>query len=223
MTLINDIDSAIRELVSWSSTINPWYCVLAVLVILSLETSLFVGLLVPGEATLLLAAAALGPRWGVALFAAAVLANMIGQTGGYWLGRALGPGIRRTWAGRKIGEHRWQTAEAIVHGSGGRALITTRFVAMVHAVVPAVVGSLRLPFPRFIGLAAIGAVLWAAVLTTASMALGEAAKVVGYGWTGLLLTCVGGGGAGVLLFRAARQRRRRSTPHTPGHAGEQGE
>jgi membrane-associated protein len=210
MDWINDVDTWIRDFVSWASTINPWLCILALLVVLSLETSLFVGLLVPGEAALLLAAGVLGIRWALPLFAAAVVANLAGQTGGYWLGRAIGPGIRRTWAGRKIGEHRWQAAEAIVHGSGGRALITTRFVAVVHAVVPAVVGTLRLPFRRFLALAAIGAALWAAVLTSAAIALGEAAKVVGYGWMALLLTCIGGGGAAVVLVRAMRTRRQQT-------------
>ncbi len=42
--------------VSWASTINPWLCVLTVLVFLILETSLLVGLVVPGEVTLLLRA-----------------------------------------------------------------------------------------------------------------------------------------------------------------------
>ncbi|QUH05058.1 VTT domain-containing protein [Saccharopolyspora erythraea] len=207
MTWLAEIDTAIRDFVAWASALDPWLCVLAVLIVLSLETSLFVGLLVPGEAALLLAVGVLGARWALPLFGVAVLANLIGQTGGYWLGRTLGPGLRRTWAGRKIGEQRWAAAEAVVHGSGGRALITTRFVAVVHAVVPAVVGTLRMPFRRFLLLAAVGAALWAAVLTTAAVALGEAARVVGYGWMALLLTCIGGGGAGVVLIRAARRRR----------------
>jgi membrane-associated protein len=214
MDWINDLDTSITHVVSWASTINPWYCVLAVLVVLSLETSLLVGLLVPGEAALLLGAGVLGIRWAVPLFGAAVAANLIGQTGGYWLGRAVGPGIRRTWLGRKIGERRWESAEAIVRGSGGRALITTRFVAVVHAVVPAVVGTLRLPFRRFLGLAAIGATAWAAVLTAAAVALGEAARVAGYGWMAVLLTCLGGGGAVVVVARAIRQRRRERAPQT---------
>ena len=218
MTWLNEIDTAIRDFLTWASTLNPWLCIAGVLIVLSLETSLFVGLLVPGEAALLLAVGVLGARWAVPLFGAAVAANLIGQTGGYWLGRALGPGLRRSWAGRKIGEHRWAAAEAIVHGSGGRALITTRFVAVVHSVVPAVVGTLRLPFRRFLVLAATGAALWAAVLTAAAVALGEAARVVGYGWTALALTCIGGGGAAVVLVRAAR---RRVSPAGSGGPAEQ--
>ncbi|WP_246868887.1 DedA family protein [Saccharopolyspora sp. ASAGF58] len=161
--------------------------------------------MVPGEATLLLTIAVLGGRWAPALFAAAVVGNVIGQSGGYWLGRLIGPGLRNTWAGRKIGAHRWQAAEAIVQDTGGRALITTRFVAVVHAVVPAVVGTLRLPFGRFLGLSAIGAVLWAGVQTAVAVALGAAARAVGYGWTVLALTCAGGMPAGFVVIRGARR------------------
>jgi membrane protein DedA with SNARE-associated domain len=205
MDLISQIDTAVREFIAWAATLNPWLCVLLALVLLSLETSLFIGLLLPGEATLLLTTAVLGVRWAPALFVAAVLGNLIGQSGGYWLGRLIGPGLRNTWAGRKIGAHRWRAAEAVVHDTGGRALITTRFVAVVHAVVPAVVGTLRLPFRRFLGLAAIGAALWAAVQTAAAVALGEAARVVGYGWTVLALTCAGGVAAGTIVIRSARR------------------
>jgi hypothetical protein len=59
MDWINDLDASITHFVSWASTINPWYRVLDVLVVLSLETSLLVGLLVPGEAALLLGAGVL--------------------------------------------------------------------------------------------------------------------------------------------------------------------
>lgn len=212
MTVINELDAAIRDLVSSASTVDPWFCVLAVLVLLSLETSLLVGLVLPGEIVLFLAGGVLGGEWALPLFAAAVLANLIGQTGGYWLGRALGPGIRRTRAGRLLGRRRWDAAEAVVHGSGARALITTRFVAVVHAVVPVVVGTLRLPFRRFVLLAAAGATLWAAVLTSLAVGLGEAARAVGYGWSALLFTCVGGGTAALLLTRSIRRRNRPADP-----------
>ncbi|PKW12782.1 DedA family protein [Saccharopolyspora spinosa] len=205
MEWVNQIDAAIRDVIAWAATLNPWLCVLLALVLLSLETSIFIGLLVPGEATLLLTVAVLGVRWAPALFAAAVVGNVIGQSGGCWLGRLIGPGLRNTWAGRKIGAHRWQAAEAVVQDTGGRAMITTRFVAVVHAVVPAVVGTLRLPFRRFLGLSAFGAVLWAGAQTAVAVALGEAARAVGYGWTVLALTCAGGVAAGVVVIRSTRR------------------
>jgi membrane-associated protein len=213
MDLINQIDVTIREFIAWAAALNPWLCVLLELVLLSLETSLFIGLLIPGEATLLVTVAVLGPRWVPALFVAAVLGCLIGETGGYWLGRLLGTRIRNTWVGRKIGTHSWQVAEAIVHDTGARALITTRFVAVVHAVVPAVVGTLKLPFRRFLGLGAIGAVLWAAVHTAAAVALGETARVVGYGWTALAVTCVGGAVAIGTVIRSARRQSRQVPKH----------
>lgn len=215
MSWINELDHAIRDFLAWASTINPWLCLLGVFVLIAVETSLLVGLVVPGEAALLLGVGALGPRWALPLFGVAVLANIIGQSGGYWLGRLVGPGIRRTWVGRKMGEKRWDTAEAIVRGSGGRALITTRFVAFVHAVIPVVVGTLRVPFRRFITLSAIGAALWSATLTVAAVVVGEAARTFGYGWFAIGFTVVGGIVAGTILIRAVRGTNR--AVKTPTH------
>ncbi|KAA5833543.1 VTT domain-containing protein [Saccharopolyspora hirsuta] len=213
MHLINQIDLAIREFIAWAATLNPWLCVLAAMVLLVLETSLFIGVLIPGEATLLLTVAVLGAGWAPALFAAAVVGNLIGSSGGYWLGRLVGPGLRNTWAGRKIGDRRWRTAEQVVQESGGRALITMRFVAVVHAVVPAVVGTLRMPYRRFLGLVAIAAMLWAGVQTAVAVAFGEAARAVGYGWTMVALTIAAALAAGLFVIRGVRrQASRRSAP-----------
>ncbi|MER7015733.1 VTT domain-containing protein [Saccharopolyspora sp. NPDC000359] len=221
MHLITEIDLAIREFVAWAATLDPWLCVLAALVLLVLETSLFIGVLIPGEATLLITVAALGARWTPALFAAAVLGNLIGSSGGYWLGRLLGPGLRTTWAGRKIGDRRWRTAEQVVQETGGRALITMRFVAVVHAVVPAVVGTLRMPYRRFLGIVAIAAMLWAGVQTAIAVALGEAARAVGYGWTMVALTTAAAVAAGVFVIRGARrQASRRAAPEPVGSGAE---
>ncbi|MDA3630122.1 DedA family protein [Saccharopolyspora oryzae] len=212
MDLINQIDVAIREFIAWAATLDPWLCVLAALVLLALETSLFIGVLIPGEATLLLTVAVLGAGWAPALFAAAVLGNLIGSSGGYWLGRLLGPGLRNTWAGRKIGAERWRTAEQVVQDSGGRALITMRFVAVVHAVIPAVVGTLRMPYRRFLGLVAIAAMLWAGVQTAVAVAFGEAARAVGYGWTMIALTTVAAVAAGLFVIRSVRRHASRRVP-----------
>ncbi|MGW1676926.1 DedA family protein [Saccharopolyspora sp. NPDC002376] len=212
MDLINQIDVAIREFIAWAATLNPWLCVLAALVLLVLETSLFIGVLIPGEATLLLTVAVLGAGWAPALFTAAVLGNLIGSSGGYWLGRLLGPGLRNTWVGRKIGAERWRTAERVVQDSGGRALITMRFVAVVHAVIPAVVGTLRMPYRRFLGLVAIAAMLWASAQTAVAVAVGEAARAVGYGWTMIALTTVAAVAAGLFVIRSVRRHASRRVP-----------
>lgn len=206
MAWLDQLDHTIRAFVSAASSMSPWLCLLAVLVILSLETSMLIGMVLPGEATLLLAVAALGAHWAVPLFLVAVVANILGQSGGYWLGRKLGGRIRKSWLGRKLGERRWRSAELIVQNSGGSALITTRFVAGVHAIVPAVVGTLRVPFRRFIVLAAAGATLWAAVHTTLAVTLGVVAEVIGYGQLTVLLACAGACAALIVLTRAVRRR-----------------
>ena len=207
MPVIEQLDALVLDLLARASAIDPWACLLALFVVLALEASLFVGLVVPGEVALLLSLGALGLRWAVPMLLVAVLANTIGQAGGYWIGRGTGPSLRRSWAGRKISTDKWEMAEDVVHG-GARALLTTRFVAVVHAVIPAVAGMLRVPFRRFICLAVVGAALWAAVHMVLALALGQAAEVVGYGWVGLFVTVAAAVTSGTMLYRSVRRTRR---------------
>ncbi|WP_433870211.1 DedA family protein [Saccharopolyspora sp. CA-218241] len=210
---IGRLDAFLTDLVASAAALDPWACAAALCAVIALEASLFVGLVVPGEAVLLLGAIALGPRWAPLVVAASALGSLLGQVGGYWLGRGLGPGLRGSRVGRAIGAARWETAEAVVRDTGGRALITLRFVAVVHSLVPAVIGSLRMPFARFLLPAVIGSLLWASVHTTASLLLGQAAEAIGYGWAAAVVTGAGVVAAGVLLVRALRrQRAARRTP-----------
>lgn len=216
--MLDQLDESISDLLAEASTVDPWWCLLVVLVVLSLETSMFIGMVLPGEIALLLAVGALGVRWSVPLFFTAVLANLIGQSGGYWLGRGLGPRLRTSRLGRRLGDRRWRSAEAVLNGSGGRALITTRFVAGVHAIVPAVVGTLRMPFRRFLLLAAVGASLWAGVHTAVAVVLNAVAPLIGYGTLTLLLTCAGACAAGFLLARGHRRRALAKAEQRPNHS-----
>lgn len=69
--------------------------------LLVLETSVLIGLVAPGEVVLLAAATTVGSAGeNAALAGVAAGASMVGQSGGYLLGRQLRPRIRTSWAGR---------------------------------------------------------------------------------------------------------------------------
>lgn len=208
MSAIEQLDSLVLDLLDRASAIGPTACLVALFVVLSLEVSLFVGLFLPGEVALLLSVGALGEQWAVPMLLVAVLANTVGQAGGYAIGRGVGPSLRRSWAGRKISASSWETADEVVRGRGARALLTTRFIAFVHAVVPAVAGMLRVPFPRFMAMAVAGATAWATVHLTLALALGRAARAIGYGWTAVAVTAVAAAVSGTVLYRSVRRVRR---------------
>src|ERR1700752_1336607 len=65
---------------------------------LVLETTVLVGLVTPGEVVLLAAATTVGSADEYAALAGvAACASMVGQTGGYLLGRQFGPRLRVSW------------------------------------------------------------------------------------------------------------------------------
>jgi membrane-associated protein len=87
-----------------------------------------------------------------------VLVSLAGESAGYLLGRRYGLRLRAGWLGRRLGEDRWVAAEAFLAGRGGRAVAAARFVAVVHALVPVVAGTLGMPYRRLVGWSALGAV-----------------------------------------------------------------
>ena len=97
--------------------IPAWQLYTVVGVLLVLETTVLVGLVTPGEVVLLAAATTMGSAGEYAALAAvAAGASIVGQTGGYLLGRTFGGRIRASWGGRKIGEANWGRAEAVLRG-----------------------------------------------------------------------------------------------------------
>jgi membrane-associated protein len=206
-----------RVITDWLSSffaaldaIPVWQLYAVVGVLLVLETTVLVGLVTPGEVVLLAAATTVsGAGEYAALAAVAAGASIVGQTGGYLLGRRFGPGIRTSWAGRKIGEPNWVRAEAVLRGGTGRALVGSRFLAVAHSLVPVIAGTLRMQLHRFARYTALGAVLWGIVYvglgSAASAAVRHSAHLVGPTATGVAIAVV----AVVLIVRAVRKHRRR--------------
>lgn len=195
-----------------------WQLYTVVGVLLVLETTIMVGLVTPGEVVLLAVATTVdGPGEYAALAAVAAGASIVGQTGGYLVGRRFGGGIRRSWVGRRIGEPNWDRAEVLLRGGTGRALVGSRFLAVVHSLVPVLAGALRMPLARYARLTVLGAIAWALVYvglgSAASVALRSSAHLVGPTATGVVVAVV----VGLLVARALRRRAaERRTGDGPG-------
>ncbi len=134
-----------------------------------LETSLFVGLIVPGDTVAIVAGTAVGsPLEGVTLAVAIVLASLAGESIGYGLGRWAGPAIRRSWIGRRIGEDTWVRAELYIRRRGGPAIFLSRFLPVLHSVVPVAVGMSGFSYRRFLAWTAPACALWASLYVSVS-------------------------------------------------------
>jgi membrane-associated protein len=189
--------------------IPTWQLYAVVGVLLVLETTVLVGLVTPGEVVLLAAATTVsGTGEYLVLATIAAGASVMGQTGGYLLGRTFGGRIRASWGGRKIGEANWERAEAVLRGGTGRALVGSRFLAVAHSLVPVIAGTLRMPWGRFARYTAIGAVLWGLVYvglgSAASLAIRHSAHLLGPTATAVVVAAV----VVALIVRAVRKRRR---------------
>ncbi|GAA3467087.1 hypothetical protein GCM10018965_016390 [Nonomuraea roseola] len=136
------------------------------LTFLTLDASVGVGLIVPGDALLIVAGTTAGsPPEVLALIAAGVVACVAGASGGHWAGRTLGPRLRHGRLGRRIGEERWERAEELFERSRW-ALAVAYYLPVVHALTPAVAGALGMPYRRFMPWAVIGGTAWVSTYVT---------------------------------------------------------
>lgn len=160
-----------------------------------LETSVFIGLLVPGDTVLMIAATGVAsfPE-GLALGAVVVVAALVGESIGFALGRWLGPHIRGSWLGRRIGEHNWQRSERYLRRRGGLAIFLSRFLPVLHSLVPLTVGMSGYSYRRFLAWTLPACVLWTTLYV--SIAAGAAhgyreasgtAHYAGYVFVGVIL------------------------------------
>lgn len=144
----------------------------------ALESAALLGLLVPGEALVLVAGffAARGVLDLDALIAVVASGAALGDSIGYGLGRKFGrPGLRVHGDRFGITEHRLVRAENFFQHWGPAAVFLGRFVGFARALVPLVAGITGMPYRRFLPYNVAGAAAWA----TAFVLLGY---FLGRGW-----------------------------------------
>ncbi len=139
-----------------------------------LETSILIGLIVPGDTIVLVASMGVTsiPQ-AIAMIVAVVIGALIGESIGFGLGRWLGPRIRVSWVGRRIGEANWSRAERYLQRRGGIAIFLSRFLPVLHSLVPLTVGMSRFSYRRFLAWTTPACVIWAiAYVSISSLAAG---------------------------------------------------
>jgi membrane protein DedA with SNARE-associated domain len=139
-----------------------------------LETSILVGLVVPGDTVVIVAATGVGsPVEYWALVAAVIAGSLSGESIGFALGRFFGPRIRASRLGRRIGEPNWVRAETYLARRGGIAVFVSRFLPVLHSLIPLTVGMSPMSYRRFISWTAPACVIWAfAYVSVGSAAAG---------------------------------------------------
>jgi membrane-associated protein len=132
-----------------------------------LETSILVGLIVPGDTIVLVASTAVdGPAQYIGMLVAVILGALSGESIGFALGRFFGPKIRDSRLGRRIGIRNWHRAEYYVDRRGGIAVFVSRFLPVLHSLVPVTVGMSTMRYRKFIAWTAPACVIWAGAYVT---------------------------------------------------------
>jgi membrane-associated protein len=126
-----------------------------------LETSVLVGLIVPGDTIVLVASTAVGsvPEY-VALALVVIVGALAGESIGFALGRWFGPHIQHSRVGRKLGEENWARAQRYLDRRGGPAVFISRFLPVLHSLIPLTVGMSTMRYRKFIAWTLPACVIW---------------------------------------------------------------
>jgi membrane protein DedA with SNARE-associated domain len=185
-----------------------WAVLLVVGLVVFAEDALFVGFVLPGETVAILGgvAAKLGHVSVGAVAVVVVAAAIIGDTVGYEVGKHVGPRVveHRLLSKRR---ERLVAAQSFLARRGGTAVFLGRWVAFFRAVMPALAGSARMPYGRFLVFNAAGGIAWGVVVVAAGYAAGASyGTIEKYFGQGSALLVAGAVVLGLVLWQVRRHR-----------------
>ncbi|MFN2468139.1 MAG: DedA family protein [Gaiellaceae bacterium] len=149
-------------------TLGGWtYVVVGVMAYL--ETGVFVGLLAPGEFTVILGGFVAG-QGEIDVFGLCALVwacAFAGDVTSYVLGRRLGRSFLLAHGGRfRITRERLEQVEQFFERHGGKTILIGRFLGLVRALAPFIAGSSRVPARRFLPIDFVAAGAWSVTFVT---------------------------------------------------------
>jgi membrane-associated protein len=185
-----------------------WLVLLVTGAVVFAEDAFFVGFVLPGETIAVLAgvAAKLGHVSLVGVLAVVIGAAIVGDTVGYEIGRHLG---RRVLGWRVLDRRRQRLddAQRFLSRRGGSAVFLGRWIAFFRAVMPALAGTARMPYPRFLAYNAAGGLAWGATVVLLGYAAGASyARVEKSFGTGTAVAALVLIVAAVVVWRVRRHR-----------------
>jgi membrane protein DedA with SNARE-associated domain/membrane-associated phospholipid phosphatase len=155
------------------SGLGASYGYVGLFVLVGLES---LGVPLPGETALVTAAAwaALGHLSISGVVATAAAAAILGDNGGYWIGRTGGIALVRRY-GRFIhlNESQLERAQRFFQRHGAKTVFFGRFIALLRTWAAVLAGVARMPYPRFMLYNALGAVCWSTLVGGLGFAFGR--------------------------------------------------
>ena len=160
-------------------TVSPVLVYLLVGLLVFAEDAIFVGFVIPGETAAILGGvdASRGNVSLVAIMAIVVGGAILGDTVGYEVGKHLGARVLR-WHVLDKRRGRIDDARDLLSRRGGVAVFLGRFVAFFRAVMPALAGTSRMPYLRFLRWNALGGLVWGIGFTLLGYLAGNSYEAV---------------------------------------------
>lgn len=150
--LVRDVEPAVRILLAGFAM----FC----------ETSILLGVIVPGDTVTLISATGVrNPAEYAGLLVAVIIGSLAGESLGYYIGQWFGRHIRHSKTGQKLGESNWMRAERFLERHGGFAIFVSRFLPVFHSLIPVTVGMSHITYRRFLAWTTPACLIWATAYT----------------------------------------------------------
>ncbi|WP_413320750.1 DedA family protein [Agrococcus sp. 1P02AA] len=168
------MDDVIGGFLDAVASVDPLLRTIVAGIAMLLETSVLLGLVVPGDTIVIVAALAVEAwPWWLALIGAIVLGALAGESIGFAIGHWLGPKID-VWLARRWprASAQWRRTERYLARRGGPAIFLSRFLPVAHSLVPLIVGASAMPYRRFLAWTTPACIVWAAAYASAGWLAG---------------------------------------------------
>lgn len=141
-----------------------WGGLTMLILIIFAETGLLIGFFLPGDSLLVTAGLLASPGqqlMNIGLLATVLpIAAIVGNSVGYYIGRATGPRLFRRDDSLLFHREHLYRAQAFYERHGGKTLILARFMPIVRTFVPVVAGMAKMEFVTFTFYNVVGGFLW---------------------------------------------------------------
>jgi membrane-associated protein len=148
-----------------------------VLGIIFAECGLLIGFFLPGDSLLFVTGLFIAQGfisiniWLASLLL--VIAAVVGNITGYWIGHKAGPALFRRPDSKLFKKEYVEKTHAFFEKYGARAIVMARFIPVVRTFITATAGIGRMDFRKYLTYSAIGGVVWAGLVTIAGYFLGN--------------------------------------------------
>lgn len=165
---MNDFLNGILDFVQ---NVSPVLRTLLAGVGIMLETSVLVGLIVPGDTIVIVASTGITDAFQyVALIIVVIAGSIAGESIGFALGRFFGPKIRDSRLGGRVGHDHWIRAENYLDRRGGIAVFISRFLPVLHSLIPLTVGMSSMSYRKFLAWTIPACAIWSTMYASVGWA-----------------------------------------------------